>query len=262
MSCSNCLARSLCPSRSNCFSRSLMARAPSPSRRISAGARPVKTYPIMDRTRARRTKAVRTRVVDVCLGQPHGLADAPSSVPTTRRRTPRRTFRQESAMIRNAGGHPRESWYPEGRSFDTAIVRGSSRKEASMRLDGKVALITGGANGMGRSEAAIFAKEGARVVVADILEADGQKVVADIKASGGQARFVKLDVTSEADWRDAVATTESSFGKLNILVNNAGISGSYDPDTMSTSAWDTIMNVNAKGVFLGMKYGIPAMQRA
>src|SRR5215510_5513217 len=131
-----------------------------------------------------------------------------------------------------------------------------------MRLEGKVALITGGANGMGRSEAAIFAKEGARVVVADILEADGQKVVADIKASGGQARFVKLDVTSEADWRDAVSTTESSFGKLNILVNNAGISGSYDPDTMSTSAWDTIMNVNAKGVFLGMKYGIPAMQRA
>jgi NAD(P)-dependent dehydrogenase (short-subunit alcohol dehydrogenase family) len=131
-----------------------------------------------------------------------------------------------------------------------------------MRLGGKVALITGGASGMGRSEATIFAKEGARVVVADVLEADGQKVVAEIKAAGGDARFVRLDVTSEADWRDAVSTTESSFGKLDVLVNNAGISGSYDPDTMSTTAWDTIMNVNAKGAFLGMKHAIPAMQRA
>ena len=131
-----------------------------------------------------------------------------------------------------------------------------------MRLTGKVALITGGANGMGRSEATIFAKEGARVVVADLLDAEGQKVVAEIKAAGGEARFVKLDVTNEADWKDAVATTETAFGRLNVLVNNAGISGSYDPDPMSTTAWDTIMNVNAKGVFLGMKYAIPAMQRA
>jgi NAD(P)-dependent dehydrogenase (short-subunit alcohol dehydrogenase family) len=131
-----------------------------------------------------------------------------------------------------------------------------------MRLDGKVALITGAASGMGRSEAAIFAREGARVVVADLLEAEGRQVVADIKAAGGVALFVKLDVTSEADWREAVATSESSFGKLDVLVNNAGISGSHDPDTMSTAAWDTIMNVNAKGVFLGMKHAIPAMQRA
>jgi len=131
-----------------------------------------------------------------------------------------------------------------------------------MRLDGKVALITGGASGMGRSEATIFAREGARVVVADLLEADGRKVAADIKGAGGEARFVKLDVTNEADWRDAVASTETSYGRLNVLVNNAGISGSYDPDTMSTAAWDTIMNVNAKGVFLGMKHAIPAMQRA
>jgi NAD(P)-dependent dehydrogenase (short-subunit alcohol dehydrogenase family) len=131
-----------------------------------------------------------------------------------------------------------------------------------MRLEGKVALITGGASGMGQSEATIFAKEGARVVVADILEAQGQRVVADIKNAGGEGRFVKLDVTNEADWQDAIATTVSSFGKLDILVNNAGISGSYDPDTLSTAAWDTIMNVNAKGVFLGMKHAIPAMQRA
>src|SRR5262252_7060175 len=110
-----------------------------------------------------------------------------------------------------------------------------------MRLAGKVAVITGGANGMGRSEAEIFAKEGAQVVVGDILEAEGQKVVAGIADAGGKARFVKLDVTSEADWRAAVDTAVSSFGKLDVLVNNAGISGTFDPDTMSTTAWDTIM---------------------
>jgi len=131
-----------------------------------------------------------------------------------------------------------------------------------MRLAGKVALITGGASGMGRSEAVIFAREGARVVVGDLLEAEGQRVVADIKTAGGDARFVKLDVTRESEWQDAVATTVTSFGKLDVLVNNAGISGSFDPDTLSTTAWDTIMNVNAKGVFLGMKHAIPAMQRA
>jgi NAD(P)-dependent dehydrogenase (short-subunit alcohol dehydrogenase family) len=141
-------------------------------------------------------------------------------------------------------------------------IRISSGKEAFMRLDGKVALITGAASGMGRSEAIIFAREGARVVVADLLEAEGRQVVADIEAADGGARFVKLDVTSEAHWQEAVAATESSFGKLDLLVNNAGISGSYDPDTMSTAAWDTIMNVNAKGVFLGMKHAIPAMRRA
>jgi NAD(P)-dependent dehydrogenase (short-subunit alcohol dehydrogenase family) len=131
-----------------------------------------------------------------------------------------------------------------------------------MRLAGKVALISGGASGMGRSEALIFAREGARVVVGDILEAEGKQVVSSIQAAGGQAGFQKLDVTSEADWQAAVAAAVASFGKLDVLVNNAGISGSIDPDTMSTAAWDTIMNVNAKGVFLGMKHAIPAMQRA
>ena len=131
-----------------------------------------------------------------------------------------------------------------------------------MRLAGKVALITGGASGMGQSEATIFAREGARVVVADLLEKEGQQVAAAITAAGGQSRFVKLDVTSEADWQAAVAAVVADFGKLDILVNNAGISGTIDPDTMSTTAWDTIMNVNAKGVFLGMKHAIPAMQRA
>jgi NAD(P)-dependent dehydrogenase (short-subunit alcohol dehydrogenase family) len=131
-----------------------------------------------------------------------------------------------------------------------------------MRLAGRVALITGGASGMGQSEATLFAKEGAKVVVADLLEAQGRDVVDSIAKSGGQARFVKLDVTNEEAWRDAVAVTVSAFGKLDTLVNNAGISGTFDPDTMSTAAWDTLMGVNAKGVFLGMKHAIPAMQAA
>ena len=131
-----------------------------------------------------------------------------------------------------------------------------------MRLAGKVALITGGASGMGQSEATIFAREGARVVVGDVLEAQGRDVVDSIIKAGGQARFVTLDVTSEASWRDAVAAVVAAFGKLDILVNNAGISGTFDPDTMSTAAWDALMNVNAKGVFLGMKYAAPAMRDA
>ncbi len=131
-----------------------------------------------------------------------------------------------------------------------------------MRLAGKVALITGGAHGMGASEAALFAREGAKVVVADLLEVDGHQVVGAIGASGGEARFVRLDVTSEADWSEAVAATVAAFGKLDALVNNAGISGGIDPDIMSTKAYDQLMDVNAKGVFLGMKYAVPAMQKA
>ena len=128
-----------------------------------------------------------------------------------------------------------------------------------MRLEGKVALITGGASGMGASEAEIFAREGARVVVADVLEAEGRKVADGLGKSG---LFVRLDVTSEAGWQEAVAAARGTFGKLDILVNNAGISGTFDPDTLSTSAWDRLMDVNAKGVFLGMKHVIPLMEGA
>jgi 3(or 17)beta-hydroxysteroid dehydrogenase len=131
-----------------------------------------------------------------------------------------------------------------------------------MRLAGKVALITGGAGGMGQSEATIFAKEGAMVVVGDILESEGNRVVSNVAAAGGKARFVKLDVTREDDWQAAVKSTVMHFGKLDVLVNNAGISGTFDPDTLSTTAWDALMAVNAKGAFLGMKYAIPAMQQA
>jgi NAD(P)-dependent dehydrogenase (short-subunit alcohol dehydrogenase family) len=128
-----------------------------------------------------------------------------------------------------------------------------------MRLGGKVALITGGASGMGQSEAVIFAKEGAKVVVADLLEAEGRQVAESL---GGMGRFVRLDVTSEPAWQEAIAATLSQFGKLDVLVNNAGISGTFDPDILSTSAWDRLMEVNAKGVFLGMKHAIPVMEKA
>jgi NAD(P)-dependent dehydrogenase (short-subunit alcohol dehydrogenase family) len=115
---------------------------------------------------------------------------------------------------------------------------------------------------MGEAEARIFAKEGAKVVVADLLEAEGHQVVTDITAAGGEARFVRLDVTSEEDWQEVVGTTVGIFGKLNILVNNAGISGSFDPDITSTAAWDRLMAVNARGVFLGIKCAVPAMRQA
>jgi NAD(P)-dependent dehydrogenase (short-subunit alcohol dehydrogenase family) len=131
-----------------------------------------------------------------------------------------------------------------------------------MRLQGKVALISGAAHGMGEVEATMFAKEGAKVVVADILENDAQQVVAAIIKAGGEALFVRLDVTKEEDWQEVVTTTVARLGKLDILVNNAGISGTYTADLMSTEAWDRIMTINARGVFLGMKYAIPAMQKA
>jgi NAD(P)-dependent dehydrogenase (short-subunit alcohol dehydrogenase family) len=128
-----------------------------------------------------------------------------------------------------------------------------------MRLQGKVALITGAASGMGKSEAEIFAKEGAKVVVADVLDAEG-KAVAD--GIGANARYVHLDVTSEPAWEQVIATTVAQFGTLDVLVNNAGISGTFDHDLMSTAVWDKLMDVNAKGVFLGMKHALPVMVKA
>jgi cyclopentanol dehydrogenase len=132
-----------------------------------------------------------------------------------------------------------------------------------VRLGGKVALISGGARGMGAAEARLFAREGARVVVGDVLEVEGRSVEAEIVAKSGQAAFVKLDVTSEADWQHAVATAESRFGRLDILVNNAGIGGvtSRVEDT-TLEAWERVMAVNTTGVFLGTKAALPAMRRA
>ena len=128
-----------------------------------------------------------------------------------------------------------------------------------MRLEGKVALISGGARGMGAEEALLFAKEGAKVVVADVLEGEGRDIAASIP--GGQAIFVRLDVTKEADWQRAVSMAEEVYKRLDILVNNAGVSAVGGIEDTTVEEWDRVMEVNAKGVFLGTKYAIPAMQR-
>ena len=131
-----------------------------------------------------------------------------------------------------------------------------------MRLNGKVALISGAAHGMGAIAAKLFAAEGAKVIIGDILEAEGKQVEAEIVELGGEAEFVKLDVTNEDDWSAAVERAVSRFGRLDILVNNAGISsrGVDDPDSLEN--WDRIMNINSTGVFLGTKHAIPKMQAA
>ena len=131
-----------------------------------------------------------------------------------------------------------------------------------MRLEGKVAIITGGANGMGAEECRIFAREGAKVVIADILEEEGKRLEAEIAESGGDAVFVRLDVTSEDDWQSAVNAAVARYGKLDVLVSNAGIGRGVGQDGLSVEDWDALMNINAKGVFLGMKYAIPEMQKA
>jgi 3(or 17)beta-hydroxysteroid dehydrogenase len=131
-----------------------------------------------------------------------------------------------------------------------------------MRLEGKVALISGGARGMGAVEARLFAKEGAKVAIGDILEDEGRKLEAEINAMGGEALFVRLDVAREGDWQKAVEATVSRFGKLDILVNNAGISGRGRVEDTSVEEWDRVMEVNAKGVFLGTKVAIPAMRQS
>ncbi len=131
-----------------------------------------------------------------------------------------------------------------------------------MRLAGKVALISGGARGMGAVEAKLFAKEGAKVVIGDVLEEEGKAVEAEISEVGGEAVFVKLDVTKEEEWERAVDTAVSRFGKLDVLVNNAGISGTRRLGDLSRSAWDQIMEVNSTGVYLGTMAAIPAMQKA
>ena len=131
-----------------------------------------------------------------------------------------------------------------------------------MRLEGKVALISGAARGQGAAEAKLFASEGAKVVIADILDVEGQRLEAEIAEAGGQCGYVHLDVSSEEDWRKAVATTVSRFGKLDILVNNAGIFPPVSLEETSEELWDQVMDINGKGVFLGTKHAIPEMRRA
>ena len=131
-----------------------------------------------------------------------------------------------------------------------------------MRLQGKVALISGGARGMGAAEARMFAREGAAVVFGDVLDDLGQQVEAEINETGGRAIYTHLDVTSEQDWERAVQTAVSRFGRLDVLVNNAGIAVFSAGDDATVEEWDRVMDVNAKGVFLGTKAAIPEMRKA
>ena len=131
-----------------------------------------------------------------------------------------------------------------------------------MRLEGKVAFISGGSRGMGAVEATMFAAEGACVAIGDVREEEAQKVVEQINETGGRAIFLPLDVTSEDQWNSAIAATVSEFGKLDILVNNAGIGGTSMIEDTTVEQWDRVMDINAKGVFLGTKAAIPEMRRA
>jgi NAD(P)-dependent dehydrogenase (short-subunit alcohol dehydrogenase family) len=130
-----------------------------------------------------------------------------------------------------------------------------------MRLDGKVTIITGGGSGMGRTASELFAREGARVVVADFSEAAGEETVALVRAGGGEASFVKADVSDETDARGMVQFAISRYGRVDALYNNAGIMPEADHSVVDTdvATWDKVMAVNVRGVFLGCKYAIPRM---
>jgi len=130
-----------------------------------------------------------------------------------------------------------------------------------MRLDGKVTIITGGGSGMGKTAAELFSREGAKVVVADYSEASGEAVVATVRAAGGQATFVRADVSNEDDARGMVRHAMATFGRVDALYNNAGVMPEADHSVIDTdvATWDKVMAVNVRGVFLGCKYAIPQM---
>ena len=130
-----------------------------------------------------------------------------------------------------------------------------------MRLENKVAIISGGARGMGAAEARLFAQEGACIVIGDVLEEEGRQVEAEINEGGGQCLFLRLDVSKEADWAKAVETTIDRFGRLDILVNNAGVVARGKLEDTTVEVWDWVMDINAKGVFLGTKAAIPEMRK-
>ena len=133
-----------------------------------------------------------------------------------------------------------------------------------MRLQDKVALITGGSSGIGKATAELFAAEGASVVIADVNDAGARAVTDGIEREGFPASFVYADVSKADDCRIMVEHAEARYGRLDILFNNAGIMDAADDNAETTEedTWDKTMNINAKGVFLGCKYGIPALRRA
>ena len=128
------------------------------------------------------------------------------------------------------------------------------------RLEGKVALISGGARGQGACEGRLFAQEGAKVVLTDILDEEGEAVAADIREQGGDAIYLHLDVTQEQQWQDVIQTTVDRYGKLDVLVNNAGIFPMVRVEDTSVELWEQVMAINVTGVFLGTKHAIPAMR--
>jgi 3(or 17)beta-hydroxysteroid dehydrogenase len=128
------------------------------------------------------------------------------------------------------------------------------------RVKGKVAIVSGGANGMGAAESKLLAAEGAAVTVMDVREDLARPVVDDIEKKGGRVIFVRGDVTKEDDWKTVIETTVATFGKLDILVNNAGIGArQFDPDSLE--GWRTVMDVNVTGVFLGTKLAVHQMRK-
>lgn len=133
-----------------------------------------------------------------------------------------------------------------------------------MRLENKVALITGASSGIGRETSVLFASEGAKVVAVDINDAGGEETVKIINDAGGEAIYVHADVVKADDCENMVQIAEDTYGALHVLFNNAGIMDGRDDDAINTSeeVWDLTMNINLKGVFLGCKYGIPALLRA
>ncbi|MAQ12429.1 MAG: glucose 1-dehydrogenase [Chloroflexota bacterium] len=131
-----------------------------------------------------------------------------------------------------------------------------------MRLENKVAFVSGGARGMGAAEARLFAREGAKVVIGDVLDDEGRQTEAAINEFGGECLYVHLDVTSEESWGSAVAETVNRFGKLDILVNNAGVVSRVPLEDLNVDEWDRVMDINSKGVFLGTKAAIPEMRRS
>jgi NAD(P)-dependent dehydrogenase (short-subunit alcohol dehydrogenase family) len=129
-----------------------------------------------------------------------------------------------------------------------------------MRLEGKVALISGGARGMGAAEARLFAREGARVAVGDLLVEEGARLESEIAEAGGDCIFIRLDVTSEESWANVVELTVSRYGRLDVLVNNAGIYQKARVEDTTLEGWDRVMAINAAGPFLGTKAAVPAMR--
>ncbi len=130
------------------------------------------------------------------------------------------------------------------------------------RVEGKVALVSGGARGQGAAHTRLLAEEGAKVVFGDIRDDDGEKVAAELTGDGLEVRYLRLDVTSAADWEAAARTAESEFGGLDVLVNNAGIVGSTaSVENETPEGWKTLIDVNQTGVLLGMKVAVGPMRR-